>query len=484
MDLRRLSSGRRWRIDHGCEASADDRLRIRLGRHTLRTAVVSSRRLQRHSARGGLRRCRKDRLAAQIQRPDGAIFGLLSRGFVPARRQRPPDFGPDGVCHRHHAALAVAAPRRLPPRARLRRLPPTVACLRDDEADGRLRRGPVQEGRRGITRRAGAGRARSEQEGRGEGASVADRGPVGIPSGKAAHLVPQRLHERARRQGAPDSDFCARHRSVGRGCRRLLPVVLAEPHRLHGPLPEMSAAAVGRMGWKRRNSSDANAHAGAGGDAASSSATAFGTPAMSRAIQACRTLKSDTVLCTLEQILERLDPYDYQRIEFVLDRMLEAHAALESDSSMESSDTTRAATTAIPLRSRDSNERDKKLIVFLKSYRRISPVGDGENAAPGSTSRLRRCSCGPVAVPPARRQGPLARHFTGAQRRHRRRLDSDSSAARTRGRSDLHDGAAQHRQGSCPTTFVSQRQRRAPKIVTGRRVPACLGRVERRSRLR
>ena len=77
-----------------------------------------------------------------------------------------------------------------------------------------------------------------------------------------------------------------------------------------------------------------------------------------RVQQACRHADPQALIGTLEEILAKTSPYDYERLEFILDQLMSL-----------------APSTADQLRRSlepSSIERDKKLLVCLKSYHRVS----------------------------------------------------------------------------------------------------------------
>jgi len=83
-----------------------------------------------------------------------------------------------------------------------------------------------------------------------------------------------------------------------------------------------------------------------------------------RAEQACLHINPEPVVETLENIFAKTSPYDYERLEFVLDQLMSLAPSTPDQSrrSLEPS----------------TIQRDKNLLVCLKSYRRVSPPGEDE----------------------------------------------------------------------------------------------------------
>ena len=82
-----------------------------------------------------------------------------------------------------------------------------------------------------------------------------------------------------------------------------------------------------------------------------------------RVEQACHHIKPKCLVNTLEKVFEKTSPYDYERLEFILNQLQSALlSADELDRSMELS----------------MLERDKKLLVCVKSYFRISAPSEDE----------------------------------------------------------------------------------------------------------
>jgi len=84
-----------------------------------------------------------------------------------------------------------------------------------------------------------------------------------------------------------------------------------------------------------------------------------------RTEEACRHIKPKRLVNTLEKVFEKTSPYDYERLEFILDQLLSTlpSAAEKLDRSMELS----------------TLERDKKLLGCLKSYIRVSAPSEEES---------------------------------------------------------------------------------------------------------
>ena len=82
-----------------------------------------------------------------------------------------------------------------------------------------------------------------------------------------------------------------------------------------------------------------------------------------RAKEACRHMKPECLINTLERVFEKTSSYDYERLEFILDQLMSTLPLTKDlNRSIQSS----------------MLERDKKLLVCLKSYRRVSAPGDNE----------------------------------------------------------------------------------------------------------
>jgi len=82
-----------------------------------------------------------------------------------------------------------------------------------------------------------------------------------------------------------------------------------------------------------------------------------------RAEEACHHINPQFLITTLEKIFEKTSPYDYERLEFVLDNLqLTLPSSKEVNRSLEMS----------------TVERDKNLLVCLKSYRRVSRPTEDE----------------------------------------------------------------------------------------------------------
>lgn len=94
-----------------------------------------------------------------------------------------------------------------------------------------------------------------------------------------------------------------------------------------------------------------------------------------RAEEACVHIKQEKLISTLEKIFEKTSPYDYERQEFIFDQLLSV-----SPSDDELNRSLKLSTV----------ERDKKLLVCLKSYSRVSPPSEEElSLTTGDTAKER-----------------------------------------------------------------------------------------------
>jgi hypothetical protein len=98
---------------------------------------------------------------------------------------------------------------------------------------------------------------------------------------------------------------------------------------------------------------------------------------LARAEEACSRMEPRILGTTLKYILDRLDPYDYERIGFVLDwlgRIVNELSLCDETIDIQ--------------RSPSSIERDRKLLVYLRQYKRVSPPSEAEPGGAGAADRL------------------------------------------------------------------------------------------------
>ena len=82
-----------------------------------------------------------------------------------------------------------------------------------------------------------------------------------------------------------------------------------------------------------------------------------------RVEETCHHIQPESLVNTLEKTFEKVSPYDYERLEFILDQLLSASLSTENlERTLETS----------------TVERNKKLLGCLKTYRRVSPPSEDE----------------------------------------------------------------------------------------------------------